>query len=235
MSVRPSDPKQNASLDVTEPRVRLAFLDGLRGLAALYVVLFHLVYQEAMRYGSALPQPWQVALAGLGRGRYAVAVFIVISGYCLMLPVARTVQGYLPGGVGRFLQRRARRILPPYYAALAICLLLLVLTALYQRGGGTGRSHPVVEASNLLAHLLLVHDLRAEWAQAIDPPMWSVAVEWHIYLLFPTLLLSLWRRLGSAIAIAIALGLGLLPHYLLPPAENFDWARPWYLGLFTMG
>src|SRR5438270_2616521 len=104
------------------PAPRLPFLDGLRGLAAVYVVLHH----------AAMMVP-PAGLGGVGsaarfvfrHGHYAVAVFIVLSGYCLMLPVARDPCGRLPGGVVGYLGRRARRILPPYYAALGLGWLLI--------------------------------------------------------------------------------------------------------------
>ena len=65
--------------------------------------------------------------------------------------------------------------------------------------------------------------------------MWSVAVEWQIYFIFALLLLPLWRRLGRAGMLVIALLIGLAPHYVLPPSANLDWSFPWYVTLFAMG
>ena len=65
--------------------------------------------------------------------------------------------------------------------------------------------------------------------------MWSVATEWQIYFLFPALLLPIWRRFGNLAVILIAFFVGLLPHILLSAPNNFDWASPWFLGLFAMG
>src|SRR5215218_948233 len=70
---------------------------------------------------------------------------------------------------------------------------------------------------------------------SINMAHWSVATEWQIYFLFPLLLLPLWRRFGSACAVAAAAVVGLLPHFLLPESRNLDWACPWFLGLFAMG
>src|SRR5215203_1884331 len=106
------------------PPPRLAFLDGLRGLAASYVVLHH---AALLVPPSGLTGPATVARFLLRHGHYAVAVFIVLSGYCLMLPVARDPLGRLPGGTLAFFGRRARRILPPYYAALVLCWALIAL------------------------------------------------------------------------------------------------------------
>ncbi|HZO89208.1 MAG TPA: acyltransferase [Chthonomonadaceae bacterium] len=214
-------------------RLRLDFLDGLRGLAALYVVLYHTV----QFVGAGLPPLVLASLAWMRYGRYAVDVFIVLSGYCLMLPVARSADGKLRGGVGEYLKRRARRILPPYYAALALALLLAALSwKLKTPGGG---QEGVLEANFapgvLISHLLLAHNLRFEWAYAINVAMWSVATEWQIYFIFPALLLPVWRRLGNVAVVGVGFLVGLAPYVLLPAGSNLDQARPWFLGLFALG
>lgn len=88
--------------------VRLDYLDGLRALAALYVVLHHawLTIWSAEYYKQ--PVGVLAALTGwLAYGHFAVSAFIVISGFSLMLPVARG--GVLKGGARRFFKKRARR------------------------------------------------------------------------------------------------------------------------------
>ncbi len=105
------------------PRLRLDYLDGLRGLAALYVVMHHAYY--GLTAEASLPPLAAHLTYWLYLGRSAVDVFIVLSGYCLMLPIIRS--GRLSGGSGGFLRRRARRILPPYYAALGVSLLVIAV------------------------------------------------------------------------------------------------------------
>ena len=83
-------------------------LDGLRGLAALYVVLFHcwlLAFPGFPRNSGPFWLGW------LMYGRLAVVFFLVLSGFSLALSPAR--KGWQQGGVARFLRRRAWRILPP--------------------------------------------------------------------------------------------------------------------------
>ncbi len=71
-------------------------LDGIRGLAALFVVLYHTAAvaetEDLSRYIAHLF--WFIR----SHGHYAVTVFIVLSGYCLMLPVAYREDGQLRGG-----------------------------------------------------------------------------------------------------------------------------------------
>ncbi len=67
-------------------RIRLAYLDGIRGLAALYVVLVHSWALDDALQPSLL---WLPVTKLLRYGIFAVVIFIVLSGYCLMLPVVR--------------------------------------------------------------------------------------------------------------------------------------------------
>src|SRR5919199_5849925 len=96
---------------------RLAGLDGLRGLAALFVVVNHVFLRAFPGYPVDHAPFWA---AWFIYGRFAVVVFIVLSGFSLALSPARN--GWRLDGVSRFAHRRARRILPAYWAALAFSL-----------------------------------------------------------------------------------------------------------------
>jgi peptidoglycan/LPS O-acetylase OafA/YrhL len=56
--------------------------------------------------GEQMPVFLQFIGKTLRYGNFAVAIFIVLSGYVLMLPVARSHNGYLPGGLWDYIQRR---------------------------------------------------------------------------------------------------------------------------------
>ncbi|QDL11016.1 acyltransferase [Brasilonema octagenarum UFV-E1] len=87
---------------------------------------------------------------------------------------------------------------------------------------------------DVILHLLLIHNLTpGTLAHAINLPLWSVAVEWQIYFLFPLLLLPLLRRWGWLSVILIAFIIGLTPHYLFNGL--MDVSRPWLLGSFAIG
>ena len=198
----------------------------MRGLAALYVVFGHTVF---IATGWEPPRGrTRYFLQSLLYGQIAVAVFIVLSGYCLSLPCLRQ-HNSLRLDWRHFCRNRAWRILPPYYAALLASVVLAAVTPSatghgLQFGGG-----------DLVSHLLLLHDLHAPWSHAINSPLWSVAVEWHIYFLFAFALFPTWRWMGITAALTVAFAMGALPHFLLPAAVNLDWSHPWYLGLFALG
>src|ERR1044071_5646265 len=116
-------PEPSETRRASSDRLRMPFLDGLRGLSALYVAVFHSfqvggIVQADDRLGRGIIGKAIRALYYLFFcfGFYAVTIFIVLSGYSLMIPVARSMDGRIPGGAGAYMIRRARRIMPPYYA-----------------------------------------------------------------------------------------------------------------------
>ena len=124
------------------------FVDGIRGLTAFYVVLNHIWTRfVAMAEASSLP-PWFHLLKF---GHAAVAIFIVLSGFCLMLPIAHRADLALSP---TFMKRRGWRILPAYFAAMGLSLLL-------------GMMVPAIlpphsrEWQSLLTHTLLIQIGRA--------------------------------------------------------------------------
>lgn len=214
--------------------MRLPFLDGIRGLTALYVLLFHAVDIQPSA-GDGPSAPIALLQAILQQGRPAVVCFLVVSGFSLMLPVARA-NDRLVGGYRAFLKRRARRILPPYYAALVLSLAaVLAHTFASTNFGALGAPPTPISVGAIVSHIFLVHTARLDWVYAINGPMWTVATEWQIYLIFPPILLPLFRRLGGIPTIAVCWAIGVLPILLLPPEENYFWASPWFIGVFAMG
>jgi peptidoglycan/LPS O-acetylase OafA/YrhL len=92
--------KINADDKLEMPRIRLDFLDGIRGLAAPYVVIHHAYMEVAwwqafpgqhIYHGERLPEQFLRAMHFLTSGQLAVDTFIVLSGYCLMLPIVRAL------------------------------------------------------------------------------------------------------------------------------------------------
>jgi peptidoglycan/LPS O-acetylase OafA/YrhL len=173
---------------VADPRrQRLAGLDGLRGLAALYVVVYH-VFLRAFPGYPVDPAPFWAGW--FAYGRFAVVVFIVLSGFSLALSPAR--EGWKLDGLASFARRRARRILPAYWAALVFSLAVAWLIV-----PPPGQGLPT--AKSVLVNGLLVQNLVG--APSPNRSFWSLAVEAQLYLLFPLLLLLV-RRWGAIAMVA---------------------------------
>lgn len=207
-------------------KAHLAFIDGLRAVAALFVLVCHAYFEPANGYYASR----LMNHLGLTYGHIAVDVFIVVSGFCLMLPIARRGDHMPP--LREFFTRRALRILPPYYASVLLSCAF-ILTAAHGLTGTVWDNSLPLTAPQFLAHLALVHDLPLGLkGGSINYPLWSIAVECQVYLFLPLIVPSL-RRLGTAWTLGWTVGLGLLLH--AGSRGLLDSATPWYLGLFTLG
>ncbi|MFJ9757065.1 acyltransferase family protein [Streptomyces sp. NPDC101149] len=192
-------------------------------MAALYVLLFHCWLYTFPGYPDSSAPRW---LDGLMFGRIAVVFFLVLSGFSLAVSPARN--GWRPGGVSRFLRRRAWRILPPYWAALAFSLVIswLVVPASHT-GPPTGRS--------VLVYGLLAQDMFT--APTPNGAFWSIGVEAELYLLFP-LLLFVRRRLGAVVlmtAVTLLVAAGGLTAAGATPVEGDNWLTPHLVPVFVAG
>ena len=210
-------------------------LDSLRGLAALYVAIHHAL-QLSEKYLDQMPLPLKAISKIFAYGHYSVDVFIVLSGFCLMLPVVRN-GGVMRGTFMQFYIKRARRILPPYYLALLLSIVL-IFTCIGQPTGGAWDMSLSVQSKDVLTHLFLVHDLFKDTRVTINPAFWSIAVEWRIYFLFPVIVL-LWKKWGSLKTTVTLTGASCLFFLIFSrfPALNLDpiGPSPHFIALFAFG
>jgi peptidoglycan/LPS O-acetylase OafA/YrhL len=209
----------------------LNYLDGMRAIAACYVVAYHASLQLGLDEASVFSYIFRQVFS---YGHFAVTVFIVLSGFCLMLPVTKT--GELRGGPISFFKRRAHRILPPYYLAMAVSLFLIATVIGKETKTHWDASLPVT-LETIIIHIFLLHDIWVEHCIKINHVFWSISVEWRIYMLFPVLLI-LWKKWGAMPTLILTLIVSYFAQYLLDYTP-FN-ALPWgmclhYTGLFVVG
>jgi peptidoglycan/LPS O-acetylase OafA/YrhL len=190
---------------------RVVGMDGIRGLAALFVVLNH-IFERAWPGYPANPAPFWAAWLTYGRG--AVAMFIALSGFSLGLGPARS--GWRFKSIATYANRRAWRILPPYWAALGFSLVM-TWYVLAQPGW------PVPTGKSVAVYGFLVQDAFSQghhagfWsAGSPNRAFWSIAIEAQLYVLLPVLLLLVRRvsaraMVGLVAAIVVTIGV-LGPH-----------------------
>ncbi|MGH9970748.1 MAG: acyltransferase family protein [Pyrinomonadaceae bacterium] len=172
------------------PGGRLTSIDALRGIAALGVVLYHVLLQT----NNAVPAnlfKWPVKLVQFlsSFGYIGVFLFFVISGFCIHLQWAkeRAARQSQQIKFGSFWKRRIRRLYPPYLIALALFLGLTALTA------GVNVTHFLVY--DVVMHLLMLHNLDPQTCYSINGVFWTLAIEEQLYLAY-FLLLFLRTRWG---------------------------------------
>jgi peptidoglycan/LPS O-acetylase OafA/YrhL len=173
-------------------RTHLVFLEGLRGAAALYVVMHHAMLRYDLK-PTSLAQ--KLLIAVFNHGHFAVNLFIVISGFSLMLP---SIKKEYEVDTLNFYKRRIRRILPPYYFALVLSIFLIPM---YLDAGSSWTES--VSFKSIALHVLLVNDFFSSDVYTLNYSLWSIPVECRIYLFFPLLLL-VWRKAGPWLALSLA-------------------------------
>ena len=173
---------------------RLDYIDGLRGLAILMVLLFHL-RQLGNDWNLEIPVLHLSLSSVFSYGHVGVNLFLLLSGFCLYWPFVKMGEA----GVARpeptlkvFALKRCRRILPPYYVAL---LFTLIYTFIWDKGSiPANNGHYVVNW--LLMHVFMLHNLNPDYIQTIPGPFWSIGLEFQLYILFPVLVES-YRRFSA--------------------------------------
>ena len=160
-------------------------LEGLRGYAALLMVVYH----AWVLTGGPLLGGGRALVSG---GFLAIDLFFVLSAFVLFLPTATS--GAF-GSVKDYALRRAARIVPAYYAALAVALLAFHALA----GPVADRRPPTLDG--VLAHLTflqvearLLPGYDGALGFRVDPPLWTLSVEVAFYALLPLVALGFLRR-----------------------------------------
>lgn len=217
----------------TNMHERLAFIEGLRGIAALYVVLTHfgsMIDPSHLEGKKSLAPEWlQSIIHPFWYGHLAVAAFIVLSGYCLQTSLFGGRDGRIHK-YGKFYGRRAKRILPPYFATLIFSIVVSIYVTSKQTGMPFTQYVPVTQ-ENVLAHVFLIQNFNVDWMYKLNGVLWSISIEWQLYLLFPILVALMFKAgrflyLVATTAVAIAL-LTYVPDTLH--------LYVWYLPLFALG
>jgi peptidoglycan/LPS O-acetylase OafA/YrhL len=185
-------------------------IEGLRGIAVLWVVVFHYVVVRSGQFADPLIA-WIDASPFLKiivrNGFLGVDLFFLITGFLLTLPwFKHQSEGRQLPSAREFYIRRARRILPAYYVQLAL-LFFLFLPLLNPTLWRAARDFVL---ANLGLHALFLH-YTTPYSSAslnINGPLWTLALEMQYYLLLPVL--AFWFVRAPYIAAATLLAAALV-------------------------
>jgi peptidoglycan/LPS O-acetylase OafA/YrhL len=177
------------------PDSYLPALTGLRGIAACWVLLFH-VWQFS---GSPTLAISILDITPIARfGYMGVDLFFVLSGFLLSLPFLRAdMQNRPMPRLSRFWIRRCRRVLPAYYVQLVI-----IVAALWWLGQSA-----VITPLSIASHALLIQNLFAGIAP-LNAVYWTMPIEWDFYIVLPLMALML-MRLRPPLACGVFIGLSI--------------------------
>ncbi|HEY7009634.1 MAG TPA: acyltransferase family protein [Jatrophihabitantaceae bacterium] len=152
---------------------RLGGVDGLRAIAVLSVVLFHLDFSLAPG------------------GFLGVDVFFVISGFLITNLLASEILASGRLRLGRFYLRRARRLLPTVFVVLAV--VIVAATTLWRDQLATLRGS-VVSSLAYVTNWWLIAAHESYFTASGRPPMlqqlWSLAIEEQFYIVWSVVVMA---------------------------------------------
>ncbi len=197
----------------------LAALTPLRGIAALWVVLFHYCWH----FPAVHPDRYTGAVY---KGYLAVDLFFMLSGFVISHVYHGAFSQRVTGQRYRdFLKARVAQLYPLHLTVL----LLFVATAVVERAaayayGGTFGPIPLVGERSLggfFANLLMLQGL---WARELswNDPAWSICLEFLAYLIFPLLFPWLWQAGPAAKAGIAALLIAVLGWLAYNTGDDFN-------------
>ncbi len=174
---------------------RFVQLDALRGIAALWVMLFHLTVRFDELYGHPQGLPFY-----LPDGRHGVHLFFMISGFVILMTLDKT-KSILDFAFFRF-----SRLYPLYWCAAALTFTIVAIAGL------PGREVSVKDA---LINLTMIPEVLG--AELIDNCYWSLQVELFFYMLMAFIVAIGFRRyLIAIIALLVFADIGLLLYWDAP-------------------
>jgi peptidoglycan/LPS O-acetylase OafA/YrhL len=170
-------------------RPRLAWLDALRGIAALCVVYQH--------FGArVLPAIHAAVTSVFDPGLYGVLVFFLISGYIVPASLERR------GSLRTFWISRLFRLFPLFVVVIALTLLLAAFGLASLHGANQN------VAAVVLSHLFMLNDLLG--GPNLIVVIWTLSYEMVFYLLLTALFTTGLHRRSGAAAVTFACGALLL-------------------------
>lgn len=190
-------PSRSAAPKTTSPRTApsryIAPIDGLRAIAVVAVILYHLGFS------------W------IPGGFLGVDLFFVISGYVITRLLLDSIMSKGALDLREFYWARVRRLAPPLIFMLAGTTFIIALwkpDAIHRFLSDL----PYVLTGTENWHLVAVHQ---DYFQAIGrPPLlqhtWSLAVEIQFYLLWPLILLAILRYFGKKSVAKVSLSIAFI-------------------------
>jgi peptidoglycan/LPS O-acetylase OafA/YrhL len=207
---------------------RVAVIDAARGLAEFWVLAFHASFYVQMSVSAgvigtsptkpgdsfipALANPYgdhwlQVLTTPLRWGNLGVAIFFVISGFCIHWPAARAGRDF-QFNLGYYIKRRFWRLYPTHFVAVCGSMLLAWLLWQWIEGNGLGDCIKV-PWSVWWAHFAMLQAQLpgiCEYQYVYNPNLWSLETEFQLYAAYIVM-----RPLANRIGWARFLLFALLP------------------------
>src|SRR3954447_21402951 len=204
-------------------------LDGVRGLAALGVLAFHVwLYRDNRAHGA------RHALVDhlLFSANVGLIAFFVLSGFLLSRAYARAAVRRTPlPGAALYARRRIARIVPAYYACGLGCFVLY---------STAGPDNILPKASELPAFAVFAQNYSLNTLMQLNPVLWTLSVEAAFYVALPLIaLLAVRLRFRGHVLLVLALiaasAAFVVADQTLLDSEIPGKTLPAWIGVFAVG
>ena len=187
-------------------RSEIKSLTGLRGAAAVLVLIYH-----AMARGTGFEPVDRI----IHHGYISVDLFFVLSGFVMAMTYGSLVErGAIWSHQWAFLGHRIARIFPLYAVVTLACFLLAEIGLLHPPG--------IDNLFHALLKNLLMIQAWGAGGSGLNNPGWSISAEWGAYLLFPALAgAALLSSRTATIGIAVLSAVVVIILAALPDAAYF--------------
>ena len=164
----------------------LSNLIPLRGVAALWVVVFH--FSEIV--AKFVSTKYSLLLT---KGYLMVDLFFILSGFVMMHVYRKKFQsGVSVKNFREFIVARFARVYPLHFFTLMILILLVA---------SSGGWNIVQDPKAISTNLLLLHSFGIHKIFTWNVPSWSISAEWWAYMVFPAIVIFIYRKKGLAVAL----------------------------------
>ena len=178
-------------------RNEIGALTGLRGVAALWVLLLHALPLLDPAREPLLRSVFELLSVA---GYLGVDIFFVLSGFVIAhnyshAGLHRSVSGY-----GKFLWKRLARVYPVHLATLFVVGAVVALLA----SAGVPYLYPgLFSADGLWRSIALVHAWSYPVESTWNAASWSLSCEWAAYLAFPLIAASIVKIRSTVVALLV--------------------------------
>ena len=198
---------------------RIDTLTGIRGLTAIWVILFHTYFPES----DSERRIEGVFSTFASRGWLGVDLFFVLSGFVIAHVYTKKMQTFSWKQVRDFLRRRFARIYPNHFVVLG--LFLLYVLAASTLGLNFNREH--YSCGSFLTQLFMLNGIGLPVAHGWNYVSWSISAEFAAYLLFPFLAPMMSRVSGKLATAWIAVIFGITFAAAMIVNDGKAYMMPW--------
>jgi peptidoglycan/LPS O-acetylase OafA/YrhL len=176
---------------MSSPLKYIPALDGLRGIAILWVMLHNGILDYFLPNDTALEK---IFIAFVNAGWLGVQLFFVLSGYLITRILLQPNSQSPSRTLKKFYTRRVLRIFPIYYAFLAFALIFSIIDW-----------PPLAWSTPIKEHIIWIALHLTNWIQ-VDTDLgvghlWSLAVEEQFYLVWPLIVIFFSRQTVKTICV----------------------------------